>query len=644
MTVPIHLAYCGIVAALRHYTTTKTSSLAVLEVASADAIDSYAHAGRMFLRRLSKRPGHADPFVRAVKQQKNGRPSDLDIYRRAAEDGRGILFCSSLDDVDEELRLFADVVATIPKPTPNQIAATFKRYDQVLTTLEERMIASESWTRLVYAFPPNRPVLAGLRRLRETAKRSPPPTLAPATTGPTLEDLSGLGPAGEWGLELARDLCDFKAGLIAWDDVDAGALISGPPGTGKTLFAEALARTCALPIVVVSAAQWQAAGYLNDLLKAMSASFQEAQSKGTALLFIDELDAIGSRAVNDSQNADYKRQVINGLLELLDGFDRRKGIVVIGATNHPEHIDSAILRPGRLDRHLVIPMPDPTTRKQIFQFHAGFAVSKEQEDQFARLTAGMSGAGIKQLVRDGRRIARRAGIPFGFGHVFEAAPPFIDLPFEIMRVAAFHEAGHAIVGLELGMELNGISITDKVLAEGVNALGGASFTRQAFPLQTRSFYLDLIAMYLGGIAAESLLFGQFTGPAASDLSSDLGMATALATKLEACFGMGGTLAIDIIHDRELGQFRALDLRVRTAVTETLNSQFTRAKEILDLRDYALRKIADTLMTARSMSAAEVSEVLGRQPGAYDDPPGDYTSEPNDPAKVARSAIHGLQQD
>lgn len=609
--MPIHLAYCGIVAALRHHVAARTSSLAVLEIASSDAIDTFVHAGRLFLRQLGNRRGFSDPFVRAIKQRTSDKPSELDIYRRAAEDGRGILFCTSLNDVDEELRLFADVVVTIPRPTSHQITATFRRYGHVLTALEQQMISSESWTRLVYAFPPDRPVLAGLRRLRETAERLSVSKVTRAATGPTLADLTGLGAAREWGLELARDLGDFKAGLIRWDDVDTGALISGPPGTGKTLFAEALARTCDLPIVVASAAQWQAAGYLNDLLKAMRESFRDAQSRGTALLFIDELDAIGSRAINDSQNADYKRQVINGLLELLDGFDRRNGIVVVGATNHPEYIDLAILRPGRLDRHFVIPLPDSTTRQQIFQFHAGFAVPEHYENQFARSTAGMSGAGLKQLVRDGKRIARRSGTPFGFEQVLEAAKPLVDLPVEHMRVAAFHEAGHAIVGLELGMELEGISIADKVLAEGVFTLGGALFMRQAFPMKTRSFYLDLIAMYLGGLAAETMAFGQFTESGAGDPSSDLGMATALATKVEACFGMGGTLAIDNAHDHNLGRLRANDFRVRVAVSKILDKEFKRAKEILDLRSHAVHVIADNLMKTRSMSASEIEQILGR---------------------------------
>ncbi|MBB6509744.1 hypothetical protein F4695_003112 [Rhizobium soli] len=591
----------------------KSSNLAILVVSAPDAIDTFVHAGRLFLKKSLNRKSYHEPYVRGVKEKTSDRLSEVEIFRRAAEDGKGILLCTNLDDVNEEVRLFADVVTEIPKPTPNQIIAAFRRCGHVLSRADREMIAAETWTRLVYAFQPGRPLQSGLRRLRETERRTAEPRPTALSSGPTLEDLGGLGAAKDWGLELARDLTDYKAGLISLRDVDTGALVSGPPGTGKTLFAEALARTCDLPIVVASAAQWQACGYLNDLLKAMRESFRDAQSRGTALLFIDELDAVGSRAIADSQHGDYKRQVINGLLELLDGFERRSGIVVVGATNHPENIDPAILRPGRLDRHLVIPLPDARTRQQIFKFHAGFSVPSDQEDQFNRWSEGMSGAGLEQLVRDSRRAARRGGAAFGFEHIVPVAKPLIDVPIEHMRVAAYHEAGHAIVGLQLGMELQGVAITDKVISEGVETLGGARFGTPTFPMKTKSYFLDHVAMFLGGLAAETLVFGEFTEGATSDPRSDLGIATVLATKVEACFGMGNTLAIDITAEKDLGRLRANDPELRAAVSKLLDDEFRRAKSILDQRLQALQTIAETLMERRMMNATEVNRVLESHP-------------------------------
>ncbi len=618
LTVPVHLAYCQVVAALRHHAGVGSPNLAIIVVQSADAVDSFVSASHLYLRQILDRNGYIEPFVRALTSTKRDRLTEMEIQRRAAEADKGILVCSNLDEVDEELRLFADVIAVIPPPTSRQITATFRRYGHAITSADEKMIRSETWTRLLYAFQPNRPVKTALRRLRETVNRTPGSKTEPTSTGPTLADLSGLGDAKDWGLELARDIDDFKAGLIPWDDVDIGALISGPPGTGKTLFAKALARTCQIPIVVASAAQWQACGYLNDLLKAMRDSFAEARSKGTALLFIDELDAVGSRAMNSSHNADYMRQVINGLLELLDGFERRREIVVVGATNHPEFIDPAIVRPGRLDKHFVIPLPDSATRRQIFQFHSGFPVPEEREEGFERSTLGMSGADLQQLVRDGRRTARRREELFAFSHVAAISTPLIDLPQEQMRRAACHEAGHAIVGLELGMDLQGITINDRVLSTGVDNLGGAVFRMSSFPVRTRSYFLDQICMYLAGLGAESLILGEFT-ETGGDLRSDLARATTLATKIEGCYGMGGTLAIDLVDERDLARLRAGDFRLRKAVTEILDIEYIRAKTILDKRIDALNAITETLMRTRVMDFGEVRDVLRVHPARKDAP-------------------------
>lgn len=642
LTVPIHLAYCQVVAALRHNASLGAPSLAIVVVPAADAIDSFVSASRLYLRQILNQTGYNEPFVRAITNTKRDRLTEAEVLRRAAEAEKSILVCANLDDVDEELRLFADVVAVVPPPTSRQIAATFRRYSHAITLADNELISSEAWTRLVYAFQPNRPVKAALRRLRETSVRTTALTSAPVSTGPTLSDLNGLGAAKDWGLELARDLEDFKAGLIPWSDVDVGALISGPPGTGKTLFAEALARTCGVPIVVASAAQWQANGYLNDMLKAMRESFSEARSKGTALLFVDELDAVGSRARNSSYNADYMRQVINGLLELLDGYERRSGIVVVGATNHPEYIDPAILRPGRLDKHFVIQLPDAATRRQIFQFHAGFPVPEDREDGFARSTLGMAGAALEQLVRDGRRTARRQGQPFEFGHVASIAAPLIEIPAEQMRRAAYHEAGHAIVGLVLGMDLQGITINDKVLATGVDNLGGAVFKTPTFPMKTRSYFVDQICMYLAGLGAESLTFDEFT-ETGGDPRSDLARATAIATKVEGCYGMGATLAIDLVEERDLARLRAGDFRLRKAVTELLDAESTRAKTILDLRIDALNAVAEALMTSRVMSVTEVQDILRVHP-ARKDALGVEGDRPDYAVRVARRAIHGLQAD
>lgn len=608
VTVPTHLAYCGIVAVLRHQFSRVAARLVILRVASPDALESYAEASRIFLGQRLEGQEQGDFSVYKIDPHKKEKNIDFALHRRVAESGTCILVCVRYDDVDEELRLFADVIADVPPPTPRQINATFRRFGHILTKFEENLILQESWTRLVFAFQPGRPPIAGLRRLRDASNKSNASKVKQGPKGPTLADLNGLGLAQKWGLELAEDLAQFRSGEIPWEDVDCGVLVSGLPGTGKTMFAQALALTCGVPIVVASAAQWQAEGHLNDLLKAMRGSFREAMDHGISILFIDELDAIGSRAINDSQHADYKRQVINGLLELLDGFNRREGVVVVGASNHPENIDPAILRPGRLDRHFELPLPDGRTRREIFRFHAGFPVPAEQEQHFDRATAGMSGAALQQLVRDGKRVARRSRKTFAFEHL-RSVFKLIDLPIEFRRAIAVHEAGHALVGMSLGMELAEISITDKIVLDRQGSLGTTTFIPPVLPRKTRSFYLDRITMYLGGVAAEILVFGEFSEGASGHAASDLGAATALATEVEACMGMGTSLAIENVHVADLSKLRDKNARLRAAVDEILNRQLLRAVEILRGRSADLHELANALLHNQSLRNEDIQDLF-----------------------------------
>ena len=619
VTVPVHLAYCGIGAALRYYVIQKTSNLAILLVDSPDALDSYVAAGRLYLRQLTSRKGYSDPFVRAVKKGKSGRPSEQDMFRYAAESGNGILFCTSLDDIDEELKLFVDLVATIPKPTKHQINATLRRFSHVPTAAEENMIANESWKRLVYAFQPERPVLAGLRRLRDTAQRTRVLETKSVASKPTLASLHGMGEAGQWGLELARDLKDFRSGLITWDEVDAGLLVSGAPGTGKTLFAEALANTCDIPIVTASAAQWQSAGYLNDFLKAMISTFEAASSNAPSILFIDEIDSFGSRAVSDRQNGDYKVQAINGFLEQLDGYRRRAGVVVVGATNYPGNLDLAITRPGRLDRHIVIPMPDGAMRRRIFEQVSGIPVPPNEQMRFDRSTVGMSGASIKRMVRDAKRTARRQNLDLQMDHVIGAARPLAEVPDEVLRLAAVHETGHAIVGVTLGLQLESITISDIVVTDGPDSVGGARFASPPFVTKTKSYYTNRVSMLLAGIAAEKLVFGEYSDSGAIDEESDLAKATALATRIEGCLGFGDSFVVDIVEDRDLARLRFGNPSVRLAVQKRLSEAFETATSILKDSKETLTAISELLQRQHYLGGSVVKEVLRRSPTEKEKP-------------------------
>ncbi|MGX5721441.1 ATP-binding protein [Shinella zoogloeoides] len=188
----------------------------------------------------------------------------------------------------------------------------------------------------------------------------------------SVETLAGYGPARDWALNLKADLLLWKQGKLRWDDMTTKLLLSGPPGTGKTIFARALCNTLEVPLLATSVARWLEPGYLGDVLTRMSASFIVATERAPSILFIDELDNIGRRQGAGSRNYDdYWASLINRMLELLDGASKTEGIIVVGATNLPERIDPALLRSGRLETHVQIPMPNLEALVGILGHHLG---------------------------------------------------------------------------------------------------------------------------------------------------------------------------------------------------------------------------------------------------------------------------------
>lgn len=199
------------------------------------------------------------------------------------------------------------------------------------------------------------------------------PTLTTAKGAPiTVEMLCGYGAAQAWTRDLKADLELWREGALTWPEMSTKLLLSGPPGTGKTTFARALCNTLQVPLLVTSVANWLEPGFLGDVLQGMSAAFAQASKNAPAILFIDEIDNIGSRSsAGARQHDDYWVSLINRLLELLDGAKKTEGVVIVGATNLPEKIDPALLRSGRLETHVHIPLPDLETLTGILTHHLG---------------------------------------------------------------------------------------------------------------------------------------------------------------------------------------------------------------------------------------------------------------------------------
>jgi len=409
-----------------------------------------------------------------------------------------------------------------------------------------------------------------------------------------------------------------------------GVLMVGPPGTGKTLIARAVAGQAGVPFISVTGSSFV------ELFVGVGASrvrdlFAEARKRAPSIIFIDEIDAIGQRRGGQVISNDERDQTLNQLLSEMDGFDPATGVVVMAATNRPEVLDPALLRPGRFDRQVVIPLPTQRERRAILEVHAkGKKLGPDVDlDVVARGTPGFSGADLANLVNEAAIAAVRAGRDTLAAVDFSEARDRILLgrressnallPDE-KRAVAVHESGHALVA---ALSAHGDPIAKVTILPSGQALG----VTEQLPVDERHLYSegylkDSLAIRLGGRAAELLIFGESSTGASNDLAG----ATDLATRMVREFGMSkelGPVGFSSGSPMYLGGGEEVRSRPYAEATQRVIDQEVagllreaerHALSVLGEHRSALDRLADLLLERETVDGTDVDEILGRVPG------------------------------
>lgn len=538
----------------------------------------------------------------------------------AVRDIAALIGCTRAAHLPEPLRRAADLVLCLPALDEALFAALFERildapppagWQEGGTHWVRYLVATDFHQPCKLAMHPD-DALAYLReRVTERLRHVEP------SQGPGLAQLHGLGEAKQMALDLITDIQAAMAGELAWAAVDRGMLLCGPPGTGKTTLARAMAKECGVKFVGASASAWQAAGHLGDHIRAIRADFAEARRYAPAILFIDEIDSIGSRQNFSGPNAQYSTEVVNALLEQIQGLDEDAPVFVIAATNHPDRVDPALRRAGRLDRVVSIPYPNVEALDAIFQFYlrphgeAGQVDAGVDTHVLGAMAFGLTGADVELFVRGAARRARRRGGPItqadlvaeitGKPRSEEGACRLTDAE---MRRVAVHESGHAMaqyLGAEGGASIGYVSIVPR--SEGT--LGFVASIPRTANLMTRAQYMALLEVFLAGRAAEELEFGAdgvSGGAGGPSQRSDLASATRLAVQVICSHALAGDRRLLWTEQPTGTQLEEIERLLHEAYASVLTRLRTHWS--------AVQRLAQALIERQEMTGQEVRAVLG----------------------------------
>jgi cell division protease FtsH len=447
----------------------------------------------------------------------------------------------------------------------------------------------------------------------------------------TFGDVAGIEGAK---LELT-EVVDFLKNADRFTAIGAkipkGVLLVGPPGTGKTLLARAVAGEAGVPFFSISGSEFVemfvgvGASRVRDL-------FEQAKANAPCIVFIDEIDAVGrQRGAGLGGGNDEREQTLNQLLTEMDGFEGNTGIIIIAATNRPDVLDAALLRPGRFDRQVVVDRPDYAGRQEILNVHArGKTLAKDVDlDKIARRTPGFTGADLSNLLNEAAILAARRNLTeISMDEVNDAIDRVLAGPEKKNRVmsekrknlVAYHEAGHALVGALMPDydPVQKISIIPRGRAGGLTWFT-PSEDRMESGLYSRSYLQNQMAVALGGRLAEEIIFGE--EEVTTGASNDLQQVTRVARQMVTRFGMSdrlGPVALgrangNVFLGREIASDRDFSDETAAAIDEEVRNlvdrAYTRAKEVLVNNRHILDRLAEMLVEKETVDSEELQQVL-----------------------------------
>lgn len=445
-----------------------------------------------------------------------------------------------------------------------------------------------------------------------------------AQTGKTFKDVAGQDEAKE----ALTEIVDFLHDPAKYKEIGAklpkGALLVGPPGTGKTLLAQAVAGEASVPFFSISGSEFvemfvgMGAARVRDL-------FKQAQEKAPCIVFIDEIDAIGKKRDNSGMGGnDEREQTLNQLLTEMDGFDGGKGVVILAATNRPETLDKALLRPGRFDRRIPAELPDLKGREDILRVHTKNVKASDDIDfnAIARATSGASGAELANIVNEAALLAVKNNRKFIVQRDLEESVETVIAGYQRKNavismkdklIIAYHEIGHALVAAKQKHSAPVHKIT--IIPRTSGALG---YTMQIDEgekvLMSKEECINKIVTYTGGRAAEELIFNSITSGAANDIEQATKIARAMITR----FGMSSEfdmMALETVSNQYLGGDASLACSAETAtkvdteVLTVIKTAHETATEILKENIDKLHELAKYLLEKETITGEEFMEIL-----------------------------------